>query len=115
MQNRGLWDEEANWYQNEVLQTLEEIRHQRAIIEVNTRGIYKKLSNEPYPSIWILEHIREMQIPIQLNSDAHVPSEITRNFSEVAALLKNIGFRHLKVLVDGNWYLADFDINGLKL
>lgn len=114
-QNRGFWDENDSWYREAILNTLEEIKATNAIIEVNTRGIYKKLTHEPYPGRWILEKIHEMEIPIQLNSDAHHPREITRNFSQTARLLKSIGFSKLWILLDHEWQPVSFDENGLLI
>jgi histidinol-phosphatase (PHP family) len=115
MQNRGFWDEKAIWYQNELLSTLEEIRASGAIVEVNTRGIYKKLTSEPYPGGWILKHIHDMNIPIQINSDAHHPREITKCFPETAQLLLSIGFRQVHILKDNTWQKADLRADGLLI
>jgi histidinol-phosphatase (PHP family) len=113
MQNEGgrLFDESADWYRAELLQTLEEIAATQAIIEVNTRGIYKKRTDEPYPGRWALERIFEMGIPVQINSDSHHPSEILWRFPETAALLKEIGFSQLRILLDGEWQDATIDGN----
>lgn len=113
MQNRGLWNENDRWYKNELLETLEEIKASKAIIEVNTRGIYKKLTSEPYPGKWLLQQIKQMSIPIQLNSDAHHPGEITNNFSGTAKFLKTIGFKELSIIVDHQWQKVPFNENGL--
>ena len=113
MHNRGFWNEDDPWYQEEILNTLEEIKAANSIIEVNTRGIYKKLTMEPYPGSWILQKIHEMNIPIQLNSDAHHPSEITKNFRQIALLLKSIGFKNLWILIDHEWQPTPFNENGL--
>lgn len=115
MQNRGLWNENDRWYQIEFLETLEEIKASKAIIEVNTRGIYKKLTSEPYPGKWLLQQIKQMNIPIQLNSDAHHPREITNNFPDTAQLLKEIGFKHLCTMINHQWQAVPFNENGLIL
>lgn len=114
MQNHGLWDENESWYKEEVMATLEEIRFANSIVEVNTRGIYKKLTKETYPGPWILKQIHQMNIPVQINSDAHVPREITNNFSETLNLLYQIGFRKLKVFNNNEWEFGKLDIHGMK-
>ncbi|MCG8308143.1 MAG: histidinol-phosphatase [Cytophagales bacterium] len=113
MQNRGLWDEDADWYRSEILATLEEIRSASATIEINTRGLYKKLVKEPYPGLWALKQIRDMGIPVHINSDAHTPREITSHFADTAELIYDLGFRALNVLIDGEWNLLKFNKNGL--
>jgi histidinol-phosphatase (PHP family) len=113
MHNTLLWDEQASWYRGEVLATLEEIKSLNTIVEVNTRGIYKKITPETYPSKWILKLIHQMGIPIHINSDGHLPREITMEFSNVADLLHTIGFREFKILLNKEWNFVKFEKNGL--
>ncbi len=110
-----LFSTEANWYQKEVLQTLQIIADAGAMIEVNTRGIYKKKTTEIYPGKWVLQQIYQLGIPLTLNSDAHHPEEIISNFQEAAGLLHSIGFQHLNILLDGTWQQVEFDKNGLMI
>ena len=109
------WDESASWYKEEVLKTLEEIRSANAMVEVNTRGMYKKISVEPYPSVWILKEIHAMGIPVCLNSDAHHPREITGSFEEAAVILKKIGFKTLRVLWNKEWQDMAFNEKGVYI
>lgn len=103
-----LFEESENWYRDEVDKTLKTIRDGNAIIEVNTRDLYKKKSPVTYPSPWILERICEWKIPVMLNSDAHHPDDLIREFEPTASLLKNIGFRNLSILKDGTWKQLPF-------
>ncbi|WKN41676.1 histidinol-phosphatase [Tunicatimonas pelagia] len=98
-----LFNERATWYEAEVEKTLDSIAEVGLIMEVNTRGIYKQLTPEPYPSYWILERMRERNIPIMLNSDAHHPREISSHFAEVTARLSAIGYEQVRVLYQGVW------------
>lgn len=107
------FSENDPWYKKAVLDTLETIAETGSIIEVNTRGIYKKKVTTTYPSPWILEHIRDMNIPIMLNSDAHHPREITRFFAETAAMLKGMGFKKLHLLSQNGWEARGFYEDGL--
>jgi histidinol-phosphatase (PHP family) len=104
-----LWDESADWYRREVLQTLAVACDMGTIVEVNTRGMYKGITEEPYPGVWALRAIRDTEIPICLNSDAHHPREITGAYQEAMALLKSLGFRHVTVLMDGEWVKRELD------
>ena len=115
MQNRGFWSEDDAWYREEIFNTLDEIKDTDAIVEVNTRGIYKKLTIEPYPGRWILERIHQLNIPIQLNSDAHHPNEISSQFRDTAKLLKSIGFKEWRIFLDHQWQNVAFDENGLVI
>ncbi|HLZ17660.1 MAG TPA: histidinol-phosphatase, partial [Cyclobacteriaceae bacterium] len=51
------FNEEDLWYREEIKMTLEAIARSGSIIEVNTRGLYQKKTQTPYPSPWVLELI----------------------------------------------------------
>ena len=114
MQNRSLWDESSPWYRREVLQTLEDIRATNSIVEVNTRGIYKRLTSETYPGKWVLAEIQKMGIPVHINSDAHIPREVTSHFKETLDLLYSLGFRKVKILQQKEWIFAEINNETLK-
>ncbi len=97
------FDESENWYQQEVKHTLDVIRESGAIVEVNTRGLYQKKSITTYPSPWILKLICQQRIPITLSSDAHHPEDLIKQFPETAKLLLAIGFKKIRILMDGKW------------
>lgn len=105
-----------NWYTTAVTKTLELIKKEGVMIEINTRGIYKKKCTDTYPSTAILEQIHALQIPIVLNSDAHAPHEITAEFIQTAKLLHNIGFTHLHILTENNtWQPRPFSAQGIEI
>jgi len=108
-----LFDESEHWYREEMDKTLGSIREAGIIIEVNTRGLYKKKSPTPYPSPWVLERIRDLAIPVMLNSDAHHPDELTSEFAPAASLLQDIGFRNLSILKGGTWRQRPFNNYGI--
>jgi histidinol-phosphatase (PHP family) len=101
--NNSLFSEEDNWYQQEILNTLEEIAASGSMIEVNTRGVYKKKSTSLYPGTWVLRQIKKMAIPIVLNSDSHHPTEIDTLFNESIENLKAIGFKSVKIFNNYEW------------
>lgn len=108
-----LFEESELWYREEMDKTLRCIGDAGIIIEVNTRGLYKKKSLTTYPSPWILERIRDLAIPVMMNSDAHHPDELTREFTAAASLLSDIGFRNLSILKGGIWRQVPFNIYGI--
>lgn len=117
MQNEdgSLFSETSPWYQEEIEETLLLIAEKGAIVEVNTRGLYKKATEEPYPSKWILERMKELNIPIMLNSDSHHPRELTMAFEETAKTLLDIGFSELYIFYDDKWQSVPFTEKGLVL
>jgi histidinol-phosphatase (PHP family) len=102
------------WYRTEIKKTIDLIYASGAIVEVNTRGIYKKKSATTYPSPWVLEMLHEKNIPVTISSDAHHKDDLTSYFSETAVLLNQIGFRTITVLLDGVWQALPYDANGIK-
>ncbi|GAB3171902.1 histidinol-phosphatase [Telluribacter humicola] len=110
----SLYDEESDWYKAEIDQTLDAIAEAGCIVEVNTRGVYKK-TLDIYPSEAILKRMRERDIPIMINSDSHTPAEITLAFVDTAHQLRQIGYKMVRVLVQNEWKDIPFDKDGLSL
>ncbi|MDJ1505114.1 histidinol-phosphatase HisJ [Xanthocytophaga agilis] len=115
MQNQftPLFNENADWYQEEVFKTLQTIASSGLIMEVNTRGLYKKRAVETYPGKWVLEQAFKLGIPVTVSSDAHHPKEIAGFFTEALSLLGDIGYQHIHVLLDGVWKPVSFNENGI--
>ncbi|MCX6271186.1 MAG: histidinol-phosphatase [Bacteroidetes bacterium] len=104
MHNKNrFFTEDDPWYVTLVLETLEEIRQKGAIVEVNTRGLYKKRCEAFFPGEFILKEILKMNIPVILSSDAHAPGELTMMFSEAINTLSTLGFRKLSVITPEGW------------
>jgi len=103
MHNKGRYfSESEKWYKDHAWCILQVIKEYNCIVEVNTRGIYKKRSESLFPSPEILEQILHLGIPITMSSDAHQAQELNLEFHETVGLLKEIGFKEL-------WY---FDKKG---
>lgn len=97
------FDETESWYRDEVSATIELAREKGVIIEVNTRGLYKKRSRESYPGSFGLSRIAELKIPVMLASDAHHQDDLILFFPEVAAQLRQAGIRTLIHLTENGW------------
>ncbi|MGB3779662.1 MAG: histidinol-phosphatase [Tunicatimonas sp.] len=110
-----LFDEAAPWYRAAVQQTLEVIAERGVIVEVNTRGLYKQKTSEPYPSWWILEEMKLLDIPITLNSDAHHPYEVMAFFPEMATRLRQLGYEEEQQLLSDGWQGIPFDVAALPI
>jgi len=90
------FSEQESWYRDLVWKTLRYISTQTSsIVEVNTRGIYKKRCDALFPGPDILEQVKHLNIPVTLNSDAHEPHELNGHYGEAVELLKEIGFKDL--------------------
>ncbi len=96
MHNRGrFFKEDEPWYIELVMELIEVIKSTGVIVEVNTRGIYKKRSEDLYPGQWILKILKDKNIPITLSADAHSPEEIDGYYPEALEIIRNIGFKEM--------------------
>jgi len=104
MHNRGRYFSETEpWYMGLIDETLDLINQTGAIVEVNTRGLYKKRSDSLFPGPDILKKIHSLNIPVIISSDAHKPGEISLGFNKTEDLLLEIGFRELMNLTPAGW------------
>lgn len=104
MYNRGRYFSESEaWYIALVDETLDLAKNYGSVIEVNTRGIYKKRSETLFPGPEILKKIKNLQIPITLSSDAHKPSELSLYFPEAKKILTDLGFKSLALKNKTGW------------
>jgi len=104
MHNRNRYfREDENWYVQLVDETLDLIKENQCVVEVNTRGIYKKRADSLFPGPEILRKLFKMKIPVTLSSDAHKPKELSLYFDEAKKLLSEIGFKSLSVITSDGW------------
>ncbi|MBR7021942.1 MAG: histidinol-phosphatase [Bacteroidales bacterium] len=104
MHNRDRYfHEDEPWYRKLALETLDLIREKGLVMEINTRGIYKKRYNGFYPSPWLMEEACKMGVPAIISADAHHFSEITLEFSAAEEALKKAGYRSVANFKDGRW------------
>jgi len=73
---------------------IEAIADNKLVIEINSAGIRKKV-NEPYPSISLLEMIKNSNIDITFGSDAHNPKQVGFYIKECYNIAKIMGFKKI--------------------
>lgn len=90
-------------YREELMNTLEEIAATGSIVEINTRGVYRR--NEPtfYPDFWVLCEMAKMNIPVMINSDAHHPNELILLFDRALEQLREAGYKSVSYFSKGEW------------
>lgn len=113
--NNRYFDETELWYQDIITDVIRAISASNCVVELNTRGYYKGICKDFYPSKQILELCFEANIPITISSDAHHPAEIDRNFEEAASLLSKIGYRKALLFDNNKWVSAELNTKGLEL
>lgn len=110
--HESLFSEKENWYLEAVEATLESIAQAGCVVEINTRGLYKR-NLDTYPSDWVMRRMFEKKIPVMINSDSHAPEEITARFSDAAGRLQKAGHRFLRIFTENSWKDVPFDEKGL--
>lgn len=104
MHNQGRYFEESeDWYRSLVSESLELIRSRGCIVEVNTRGLYKKRSNALFPGPEILKEMHSMNIPVTISSDAHDPREIVMGYDVAENTLLECGYKEAMVFNGITW------------
>ena len=104
MHNRDRYfHEDEPWYRKLALETLDLIRQKGLVMEINTRGIYKKRYNGFYPSPWLMEEAYKMGVPAIISADAHHFSEISLEFEAAEEAMKKAGYRSLVNFKNGHW------------
>lgn len=103
--NKGnrFFNEFEPWYREAVEQALDVIQKQNVIVEINTGGISRGYTTELYPSDWILAAMRQRDIPVMLNSDAHHPDTIDVYYPQAREKLKSAGYTQQRILLDNSW------------
>jgi histidinol-phosphatase (PHP family) len=66
------------------------------VFELNTNGKNKAISDF-YPDPRFLHVFREENVPVCVNSDAHMPSRVGQYFDEAYILLRTAGFTEMAV------------------
>lgn len=95
------FDKTAKWYVDLVTDYLELIKEQNLMIEINTKSFTEL--GITYPDVQFFPIVRELRIPVMVNSDCHYPDKITDGFYEVYELLKQAGFQSIMELAGKEW------------
>ncbi|MBR6355058.1 MAG: histidinol-phosphatase, partial [Paludibacteraceae bacterium] len=92
MHNRNrFFTEDESWYKILADKAIQLIKRHNLIIEVNTRGLYKKRSDSFYPSTELLMKARKADIPVIVSSDAHKAEELMLFVPEALEELQRCG------------------------
>lgn len=71
-----------------------EMKKNNITFEINTNGRNKPL-REFYPDPKFLHVFKNEEVPVCVNSDAHMPSRVGQFFDEAYSLLKNTGYNEM--------------------
>ncbi len=96
------FSEKDLWYQNLLMETMNLIKQENCICEINSRGIYKNRYPDYYPSQSLWKELQKRDIPIMIATDAHNPKELNLLYGETVELLQDTGFSEVSYF-DNGW------------
>ena len=85
----------------------ENLRIHDVAFEVNTNGRNRPIADF-YPDRQFLKIFREENVPVCVNSDAHMPSRVGQYFDEAYDLLRSAGFTEMAVFEKRERYMVPF-------
>jgi histidinol-phosphatase (PHP family) len=83
------------------------IKSKGMIVEINTKSLMEK--GITYPDQQFFPLLRELRIPVTVNSDCHYPTNILDGFSPTYKALKTAGITTIHQLVNGSWQALEFE------
>lgn len=86
------FNENDEWYKNEIKETAKIISQSNKIVEINTGGIARKAINDSYPSLEFLQLLNKFNVPICINSDSHSIDTIDTAFDESLQKANKAGY-----------------------
>lgn len=95
--------EDESWYQKLVDECLDLVKQKNLIVEINTRGIYKKRFPGLFPDGISLQKVKKLNIPIIISSDAHQPDELSLGFEDAILKLIKMNFKEVMYFDNGIW------------
>lgn len=95
----GLLDEP--WYDSLMHDYFNTIANSGYMVEINTKAYLQRGVFFPNERYFYL--LKELNIPVLVNSDAHFPERINDGRPEALTILKEYGFTHVMELHQGKW------------
>ncbi len=95
--------EQEPWYLDLVEKAIQLIYNKDIIVEINSRGLYKKRCKDFYPSDFILNLISKKGIPMVISSDAHKSEELDLFYIEAQTKLKQFKIYKTVYLTENGW------------
>ncbi len=94
--------QDEQWYKDEVVALFNEVKKKDIVVEVNTRGIYRKRAEDFYPSTYWLKYLVNHNVPLTISTDCHKEDETDMLYADAVNVLKQIGCKKLYYF-EGVW------------
>ena len=86
------FDEGETWYREQIRLTADAIKKAGVVAEINTGAMARGNMKTPYPSPEFLSLLRERNVPITIDSDAHDAKDLDFAFREAEMLAREAGY-----------------------
>ena len=86
------FEENADWYIEELKQTAESAKKAGIIAEINTGAIARKAMDDVYPSGTFLSILHDKGVPVIISSDAHSKENLDSEFERAYAAARKAGY-----------------------
>lgn len=97
------FNEKENWYLDIVNETLNIVKKTGCVMEINTGGVARYGEQCLYPSDDILQMIKDYDIALMLNSDAHTADNLDFFYDQATEKIKKIGIKRLYFITENGW------------
>jgi histidinol-phosphatase (PHP family) len=97
---KRFFQEEEKWYRTLVIHAIDLIKDKNIIVEINSRGIYKKRCEDFYPSDFILSLVAKKDIPVVISSDAHQKEDTGLLYEESLQKLSSFRIENIHTFAD---------------
>jgi len=101
------FSEKESWYRKSISSLLNKVEKSNTVVELNTGGKYRGYTENYYPSNWILEEIKNRDIPVTISRDAHDIDSLDFEYEDSIKLLKIIGFNKIYYNNGKKWVRTD--------
>lgn len=92
---------EEDWYTGLVKDYLHLIAEKGLMVEINTKNVTRK--EQTYPNRLFFPLLKDLNIPVMVNSDCHFPDLVNDGRAIGFDLLKEYGINSTRELVGGKW------------
>ena len=92
-----------DFHKKAINETLQLAKEKGTIIEINTRTVYRGLTEDFNPSFSIIKTMKSMNIPIIFSADVHKTSETGLFIKEAIAKAKAAGYNSHAVYTEGSF------------
>lgn len=80
------------------------------LVEINTGGMSRNWTKNPYPDTFLLTDLFQRQTPVIITSDSHETKTLAYQFQETKETLQKIGFKESWQLYQGQFQPIQFDL-----